>query len=183
MSFVWKDDFFFAKIGIFCSLIAGPLPSVVQRCSRSAALLKPNVANILLFNFCVLKFIQHGPITIANYASGPKSAPNSDQFWVRRLFNVCVRVFCGPNTTILLIYKPAKIKMSFIWKDDIFFAKIGIFCKSIALRMLMRSSKTGRKISSVTSVVWHVAPSCWNQMLPSFSSSNYVNKNSFNMAR
>ena len=26
---------------------------------------------------------------------------------------------------------PAKIKMSFIWKDD-FFAKIGIFCKSIA---------------------------------------------------
>ena len=57
---------------------------------RSAVLLKPNVDNILLFNFCEQKFVQHGPITIAidcnrlsllifkqkwpNYASGPKSA-------------------------------------------------------------------------------------------------------------
>ena len=32
-----------------------------------------------------------------NYASVPKSAPNSDSFWVRRLFNVCVRVFCDPK--------------------------------------------------------------------------------------
>ena len=50
----------------------------------------------------------------------------------RRLFNVCVRVFCAPNATILLVYIPAKIKMSFIRKDDFFFAKIGIFWKSIA---------------------------------------------------
>ena len=55
-----------------------------------------------------------------NDASGPKSAPNSDSFWVRRLFNVCVRVFCVPNATILLVYIPAKIKMSVIWKDDFF---------------------------------------------------------------
>ena len=98
--------------------------------ARSAVLLKPNVANILLLNFCAQKFIQHGPITIAidcnghsllifeekwpNYASGPKSAPNSDSFWVRRLFNVCVRVFCAPNATILLVYIPVKIKVSFI---------------------------------------------------------------------
>ena len=71
-----------------------------------------------------------------NNASGPKSAPNSDSFWVRRLFNVCMRVFSTPNATILLVYIPAKIKMSFIWKDDLFFffffAKISIFCKSIA---------------------------------------------------
>ena len=40
----------------------------------------------------------------------------------------------------------------------------------------MRSSKTGRKTSSVASAVWHVALSCWNQMLPiSFSSSIFVN--------
>ena len=113
----------------------------------SAVLVKPNVANILLFNFCEQKFVQHGPTTIAiecnrfslfifeekwpNYASGPKSSPNSDSFWVLRLFNVCVRVFCTPNATSLLVYIPAKIKMSFIWKDNIF-AKIGIFCKSIA---------------------------------------------------
>ena len=61
-----------------------------------------------------------------------QSAPNSDSFWVHRVFNVCMRVFCAPNSTILLLYIP-KIKMSFIWNDDsFFFAKIGIFCKSIA---------------------------------------------------
>ena len=49
-----------------------------------------------------------------NYAFGPKSAPNSDSFWVCRLFNECVRVFYAPNATILLAYIPAKIKMSFI---------------------------------------------------------------------
>ena len=74
--------------------------------SQSAVLVKPNVANILLFNFCEQKIVLHFPITIAidcnglfllifeekrpNYASGPKSAPNSDSFLVRRLFNVCV---------------------------------------------------------------------------------------------
>ena len=106
---------------------------------RSAVLLKPNVANILLINFCEQKFFQHGPITIAidcnglsllifeekwpNYASAPKSAANSDSFWVRRLFNVCVRVCCAPNATIFLIYIPAQIKMSFNWKDDFFLPK------------------------------------------------------------
>ena len=49
-----------------------------------------------------------------NYASGPKTVPNSDSFWVRRLFNVCVPVFCAPNATILLVYITAKIKMTFI---------------------------------------------------------------------
>ena len=47
-------------------------------------------------------------------------------FWVHRLFNVCVRVFCARNATILLVYIPAKIIMSFIWKDDFF-----LECKSI----------------------------------------------------
>ena len=40
------------------------------------------------------------------------------QFLVRRLFNVCVRVFCAPNVTIFLVYILAKVKMSFIWKDN-----------------------------------------------------------------
>ena len=43
------------------------------------------------------------------------------------------------------------------------------------------SSKTMRKTSSVASAVWHVAPSCWNQMLPISSSSIFVNEISFNM--
>ena len=108
--------------------------------TRSAVLLKPNVANILLFNFCEQKFVYQDPITIAidcnglyfstifeekwpTYASGPKSAPNSHSFWVLRLFTVSVRVFCAPNASILLVYIPAKIKMSFIRKDDFFLPK------------------------------------------------------------
>ena len=118
----------------------------------SAVLLTPNVANILLLNFCEQIFVQHGSITIAigcnglsllifeekwpNNGSGPKSTPNSDSFWMCRLFNVCVRVVCVPNATILLVYIPAKSKMGFIWKDVFFFAKIGIFCKSIAGRSI-----------------------------------------------
>ena len=38
--------------------------------ARSAILLKPNVANIYLFNFCEQKFVQHGPITIAIACNG-----------------------------------------------------------------------------------------------------------------
>ena len=91
--------------------------------ARSVVLLKPNVANILLFNFCEQKFFQHGPITVAIDCNGlsllifeeklPKSEPNSDAFWVRRLFNVCVWDFYAPNATILLVYIHAKIKISF----------------------------------------------------------------------
>ena len=108
--------------------------------SAEAVLLKPNVANILNFNLCEQKFVQHGMITIAidcnglsllifeekwpNYASGPKSATNSDSFWLRWLFNVCVRVFC------LFIYPPRSIWAS--TEKMLFVAKIGIFCKSIA---------------------------------------------------
>ena len=51
---------------------------------------------------------------------------------LKRLSNVWVRVFCAPNATILLVYIPAKTKMSFSWRDDFFFAKIGIICKLIA---------------------------------------------------
>ena len=56
-----------------------------------------------------------------------------DSFWVRRLFKVCVRVFCAPNATILLVYISAKIKVKASSEKTIFFlATIGIFCKSIA---------------------------------------------------
>ena len=63
--------------------------------------------------------------------NGPKSAPNNDSFWVRRLFNLYVRFVCALNATILLVYIPAMIKMSFIRKYDFFFGKIVIFCKLI----------------------------------------------------
>ena len=60
--------------------------------ARSAVLLKPNVANILLFNFCEQKFVQHGPTTMP--------LDQNSQFRFRRIFNVCVRVFCVPNAKI-----------------------------------------------------------------------------------
>ena len=41
-----------------------------------------------------------------------------------------------------------------------------------ALRLIMRSSKTGRKTSSVASAAWHVAPSCWN--LFNFCSQEFI---------
>ena len=41
-----------------------------QNIKSSAVLLKPNVANILLFNFCEQKFVQHDPITIAIDCNG-----------------------------------------------------------------------------------------------------------------
>ena len=128
--------------------------------ARSTVLLKPNVVNILLYNYCVQKFVQHGLIMIAidcnglcllifegkwpNYASEPKSAPNSDPFWVRRLFNVrvCVRVFCAPNATILLVYIHAKIKMSFIWKDDFFLPKSASSVSRSQAHLAKRSSST-----------------------------------------
>ena len=84
--------------------------------ARSTVLFKPNVANIVLFNFCEQKFVQHGPITIAIDCNGlsllifeeklskygPKSSPKSKSFQVRRLFIVFLRVFYAPNVTILL---------------------------------------------------------------------------------
>ena len=113
--------------------------------ARSVDLLKSNVANILLFNFCEQKFFQHGPITIAidwngfswlifdkwpNYSSGPKSAPNS--WLVRWLLNVCLRVFPVPQMRqfCLFTYQPRSKWASA--EKKIFFAKIGIFGKSRA---------------------------------------------------
>ena len=103
--------------------------------ARSAVLLKTNVASILLFNFCEQKFVEHCQITISidgsglpllifkekwsKYASGLKFVSNRDSFWVRQLFNVCVRVFCVPNAKILFVYIPTK-KWSFIWKYEVY---------------------------------------------------------------
>ena len=126
----WPNDISSAANNAIFKIRAQNIECSLRCVARSAVLLIPNITNTLLFNFCVQKFVQHGPITVAidcndlsllifeekwpNYASGSKSAPNSDLFWVRWLFNVCMRVFCAPNATILLVSIPAKIKMSFI---------------------------------------------------------------------
>ena len=87
--------------------------------ARSAVLLKLNVANIILFNFCEQKFVQHSLITIVINCNG-HSLLIFEDIW-HSCANVGVRVFCAPNATILFVYIPAKIKISFIWKDDLFF--------------------------------------------------------------
>ena len=128
----WFFEFNRRLVGV-TFIFDGTLQIIVQRCqiaasfknreqniewsigcvARSGVLLKPNVANILLLNFCEQKFVQLGPIKIvidcnglslfifeenlANYASGPKFAPNSDSFRGRRLFNICLLVFCTPK--------------------------------------------------------------------------------------
>ena len=90
--------------------------------ARSDVLLKPNVSNILLFNFCEQKFVQHGPIKNAIDCNGL-----SLLIWLwtkirtKQWLVLAASVFCAPNVIILLVYIPAKIKISFIWKDDFFF--------------------------------------------------------------
>ena len=100
--------------------------------------------------FCEQKFVQHGPITInidcndlyllifeekmAQVWFGTKN--RTKQWFVlgASVFQcVCVRVVFAPNATTLLVYMPTKAQtqLRFIWKYDCF-AKIGIFCKSIA---------------------------------------------------
>ena len=67
---------------------------------------------------------------LSNYASGPKSAPNSEWFWVRRLFNGIGFLYPkGDNFACLHIRRyqnELHLKRWFF-----FFAKIVIFCKSI----------------------------------------------------
>ena len=120
----WPNDISSAADNLIFKNRAQNIECSLGCVARSAFLLKRNVSNILLFNFCEQQFVQHLPITIEEkwpkYASGPKSAPNSELLWVGRLFNVCVRVFFAPNARIFLVYIPAKFKMIFIWKDDFF---------------------------------------------------------------
>ena len=91
--------------------------------------------------------------------NGPKSALNSDSFCVRRLFNVCVRVFCASNATILLVYIAAKIKMSFIWKDDFLFCQnrnISQRCSSVyTKKFVQRKDKTNYLSNQTLAKYYH----------------------------
>ena len=114
--------------------------------ARSAVLLKPHVANVLLFKFCEQKLVQHGPISITidsnglsllifeekwlNYAYGSKSAPSSDSIWMRRLFNIWVLFFLCPKLDNLACLHTCPDRNEFHLKRWFFFSKIGIFCKS-----------------------------------------------------
>ena len=145
MTFIWKDDDFF-------------LPKSTSSVSRSQVHLTKRISTIFVWwkdktnyllnycpkcdNFACLHNRQYQTVLhLKRWFFLPKSA--SSVSWpqahiAKRKTNylsnqICVRVFRAPNATILLVDIPVKIKMSFIWKDDdFFFAKIDIFCKSIA---------------------------------------------------
>ena len=132
---------FFAKIGIFRKLIAGPLSEAKTHWMVKWLQLLNQLnfvwSHTKVSSIFVNKNLFNGPIMITidcnslsllifeelrkwfNYASGSKSAPNSDSFWVCLLFNVCVWVlqFC------LFPYPPRS--KGVLSEKTIFFAKIG----------------------------------------------------------
>ena len=68
---------------------------------------------------------------LPNYASGLKCTPNSDSIWVRRLFNVCMRVFCAPKCDNFICLLTRQDQNVLHLKRWFFFSEIVIFCKSI----------------------------------------------------
>ena len=128
----WPNDISFAADNAIFKNRMQNIECSFSCVARSAVLLKPNLANILPFNFCQQKFIQHGPITIAidcnglsllkwpwekwpNYASGPNIRFGCVGFPVyARGFSVPqMRQFC-------LFTYPPKLKW-FSSKNMIFF--------------------------------------------------------------
>ena len=133
----WPNDIRSAADNVIFKNMAQNVECSFGCMARSAVLLKLNGANILLLNFCEQNFIQHGPITIAidcnglfllifeenwhNYASGPKSAPNSDSFWVA--FQ-CMRAgFLCPKYDNFACLHTRQDQSEFHWKYDFFILK------------------------------------------------------------
>ena len=106
-----------SKTGRKTSSVASPVWHV---------LLKPNVANILLFNFYEQKSVHHGPITIATDCNPHQT--------VTRFGCVGFSIYaCGVSVLQMrqfwLFTYPPRSKWA-LSEKIIFFAKIGIFCKS-----------------------------------------------------
>ena len=115
--------------------------------ARSVFLLKPNVANILLFNFCEQKIVQHSPITSAidynglycsfSKANGPimplVQNPHQTVTGFGCVgFSMCACWFSVLQTLQFCLFPyPPRTKWASSEKM-IFFAKIGIPCKSMA---------------------------------------------------
>ena len=92
----------------------------------SAVLLKPSVANIVLFNFCEQKIRSRNGLSLLIFKENIPIMPleQNPHQTVTRFGCVGFSMYaCRFSATILLVYIPAKIKMSFIWKDDFFLPK------------------------------------------------------------
>ena len=134
---------------------------------------------------CEQKYFRNGPITIAidcnglcllifekspNYVSGPKSAPNSDTFWVLWLFTVCVRVFCALNATILLVYSGSKSapNSDSFWVRRLFNVCVRVFCAPNAtillvyIRAKIKMSFIWKDYSSVSRSQAHLSKGYWS---------------------
>ena len=81
--------------------------------------------------------------------SGPKSAPNIYSFWVPAF--QCMRAgFSVPQMLqISLVYIPAQIKMSFIWKDD-FLSKSAFY-----------ASQSQAHLAKQKRIVWSIDFNSW----------------------
>ena len=93
----WQDDISSAADNAIFKNSAQYIECSFGCVARSAVLLKPNVANILLFNFCARKFVPHVMASLCSFSK--KNGPimlldqNPHQRVTRRLFNVSVRDF------------------------------------------------------------------------------------------
>ena len=135
-----------SKKGCKTSNVASAVWHVVPSCWHQ--MLPPNVANILLFNFCEQKFVQHGPkraplTVMASYCSFSKKNglimplnQNPHQTLTRFgcigfSMHACGGFSVPQMRQFCLFTYPPRSKWASSEKE-IFFDKIGIFCKSIA---------------------------------------------------
>ena len=174
-----------------CQIVTPWWPNHISWCgcvARSVVLLKPNAANILLFNFCEQKLIQHGPITPLTTTASPCSFSKKTGLIVLlnqkphqtvthfgcvgfsmhafRFFVTQMRQFC------LLTYPPrskwaSSEKQIFFF----FFAKIDIFCKSICRNISQRCSRVYTtifiwrkdKTNYMSNLTWVKCYHLWNK--------------------
>ena len=106
--------------------------SKTARKTSSVAAAVWHVAPSKCYQYSPLQFLWIFQRKINQLCLESKFAPNSDSFWMRRLFNVCVRVFCAPKCDNFACLHTRQDQNELHLNIRFFFAKIGIFCKSIA---------------------------------------------------
>ncbi|KYN42031.1 hypothetical protein ALC56_03595, partial [Trachymyrmex septentrionalis] len=80
-----------------------------------------------------------------NYSSNLKSAPNSDSWWMHGKLLDHLWIFSPPNSTVLFIHVPIKLKMRLIAEDD--------FLRKITIDLLMLQYPIG-ECTALRMVCW-----------------------------
>ena len=132
----WPNDISYAVDNAIFKNRAQKIECSFGCVARSAVLLKPHVANILLFNFCEHKFVQHGPIR-SPLTEQPLFAYFRRKmaqlwFWIKirtkqwlvlgaSAFQCRRAGFLCPKFDNFVCLHARQDQISFIWKDDFFF--------------------------------------------------------------